>query len=134
MNTSKKTLITTLIIFIYMGLAAFIIHPLLTGADYAKMTGVFRPTTEVNVPLIYVAYLFIAIAFVQVYLHGREDKNYVTQGLRFGGWMAILTVIPMYFIGYAMSPYPLIVIIKLISLEVTSLLIAGVITAFMLKD
>jgi hypothetical protein len=133
MNYSKQTLLATFVVFIIMAFSSFVIHQLIASADYAKMVGVFRPMQSINIGLLNLAYLIGAIGFVQIYLRGREDRPYLAQGVRYALMMAAFAIIPWYLVYYAVMPYQLGVTIKLIICETIALIIAGIVTAFMLR-
>ena len=114
-----------------MGLG-FLVHGVLIGPEYAKLTTLFR--TEADAQKYFwamlLAHLLIAIGFTWIYIRGREDKPWLGQGLRFGLAVAVLSTIPMYLIYLAVQPMPESIVIKQIALDTISMLVMGVVVAF----
>src|SRR6185436_17167855 len=84
------------------------VHAWLLGPEYAKLTTLFRPPQDHQGYFAYMilAHVALAIGFTWIYRQGRERKPFLGQGIRFGLAVAILAVVPMYLIYYAVQPMP----------------------------
>jgi hypothetical protein len=115
---------------------SFVVHGYLLYADYAALPNLFRPETEAQkyLPLMILARVFMAGAFVWVYTQGIEAKPWLLQGLRFGFVIALMTVVPMYMIYYVVQPMPGIHVIKQILYDGILLLFLGAVVAYLFRD
>jgi hypothetical protein len=113
-----------------MGLG-FVVHGLLLGPEYAKLSTLFRPEADAQkyFPVMLLAHVFIAIGFTWIYRMGREDKPWLGQGLRFGLAVAVLTTIPTYLIYLAVQPMPEALVLKQIAFDIVAMLVMGVVVA-----
>jgi len=75
------------------------------------------------------AQLIFAIAFVRIYLRGREDKPWLGQGLRYGMTVAALTVVAKFLIYYAVEPLDSSLVAKQIIYESIVATVLGVVVA-----
>jgi hypothetical protein len=131
----KRFFIAWVVIFVaWMG-GSFVVHGTLLHDDYARLSGLFRPEAEAGsfFPLMILAHIMLAGAFVWIYSRGVEATPWVAQGLRFGLAVAFLTVIPTYIIYYVVQPMPGPVVAKQIVLDGILMLILGVIAAFVYR-
>jgi hypothetical protein len=96
---NRKCIISAVVMFVMAWALSFVVHGLLLGGDYANTPGM-RPPEEAQkiIYWIIIAQAIFGAAFAWVYYQGREDKPWLTQGLRFGIAVACLTVIPTYLI------------------------------------
>ena len=132
---NKKFLISVIAIFVLsMGLG-FLVHGLLLNQSYTQLQGLFRKPQDAQAyfPFMLLAHVFIAFGFVWIYQRGREDKPFLTQGIRFGLAVAVLSTIPMYLIYYAVQPMPAAVVYKQIVFDTLSVLLMGVVVAWLNK-
>ena len=113
-------------------LLGYVVHVLLLGADYASMTSLFRTHDDQggHLPAMLVAHALIGIGFAWIYLKGREDKPWLSQGVRFGLAVAVLSTIPGYFIYYAVQPIPGAVVAKQIVFDTIAVLLMGIVCAW----
>jgi hypothetical protein len=58
------------------------------------------------------AHVVLAGAFTWIYLRGHEARPWLSQGLRYGLAVALLTVIPSYTIYYVVQPMPGATVVK----------------------
>jgi hypothetical protein len=131
----KRFFIAWVVIFVaWMG-GSFVVHGTLLHDDYARLSGLFRPEAEAGpyFPLMILAHIMLAGAFVWIYSRGVEATPWVAQGLRFGLAVAFLTVIPTYIIYYVVQPMPGPVVAKQIVFDGILMLILGVIAAFVYR-
>ena len=110
----------------------FVVHVALLGADYAKMTGLFRTEQDQQgyFGWMLLAHILIGIGFAWVYLKGREDKPWLAQGVRFGLAVAVLATIPTYLIYYAVEPIPGAVVAKQIIFDTIVVVLMGIVCAW----
>jgi drug/metabolite transporter (DMT)-like permease len=104
MNT--RYLISIAVIFVLLMVFGFVVHGLLLTPDYQKITPTIMRGQEdgaKHMGFMLIAQLIFAIAFVRIYLRGREDKPWLGQGLRYGMTMAALTVVAKFLIYYAVE-------------------------------
>jgi hypothetical protein len=92
---------------LWMG-AGYLIHDMMLGPEYAALPSLFRPEAEVNEGILHlaIAHLIMAGAFTWIYSRGVTDRPWVGQGLRFGVAVALLAVVPMYWILHTVQPWP----------------------------
>ena len=131
-----RFLISVVVLFVVGMALGFVVHGLLLGPEYAKLTGtLFRPEAEARNYFwaMLLAHVFIAVGFTWIYIRGREAKPWFAQGLRFGVAVAVLTTIPTYLIYLAVQPMPEALVVKQIVFDTIAMLIMGVVTAFINK-
>jgi hypothetical protein len=133
---NKRFVIAWVVIFVAWMLGSFVVHGTLLHADYAKLPNLFRPEADAQryFPLMILAHVIMAGAFVWIYARGAESKAWLGQGLRFGLAVALLTAVPTYTIYYVVQPMPGAHVIKQIVFDVILVLILGVIVAYLHRD
>lgn len=132
---NKKFIIAWLVVFVAWMVGSFVVHGVLLHDDYAKLPGLFRPETEAQqyFPLMILAHVIMAGAFVWIYARGVESKPWLAQGVRFGIAVALLAVVPIYMIYYVVQPMPGMHVVKQIVFDGILVTILGVIVAFMYR-
>ena len=132
---NKKFFIAWGVIFVAWMAGSFVVHGALLHDDYTKLSGLFRSEAEARpyFPLMVLAHIILAGAFVWIYSRGVEAAPWLPQGIRFGVAVALLTVIPTYMIYYVVQPMPGLVVVKQIVFDGILMLILGVITAFIYR-
>ena len=85
---NKRLALAWLVLFVAWFLGSFVVHGVLLHDDYMALTkaNLFRPEAEAQkfFPLMILAHIFLAGAFVWIYARGVEAKPWLGQGLRFG--------------------------------------------------
>ena len=110
----------------------FVVHGMLLHDDYSRLPNLLRPEAEAQG---YFMWMLLADAlkgfgFTWIYVKGREaGRPAVGQGLRFGIAIAVLMIIPMYLIYYAVQPWPGAVVAKQIVYDVIGVLVMGLVVA-----
>jgi hypothetical protein len=131
---SKKFIIGWGMLFVAWFAGSFVVHGLLLGSDYAALQGkLFRTEQDSQqyFPLMLLAHVMLAGAFVWIYARGREAvKPWVGQGLRFGLAVALLTIVPTYTIYYVVQPTPGLLAVKQMIFDGVLILLLGVIVAW----
>jgi hypothetical protein len=85
-------------------------------------------------PLMILAHVLLASAFVWIYSRGVEAKPWLPQGIRFGVAIALLTIVPTYIIYYVVQPMPGAVVVKQIVFDGILMLILGAVAAFIYRQ
>jgi hypothetical protein len=132
---NKTFFIAWVVIFVAWMVGSFVVHGTLLHDDYTKLSGLFRSEAEAQplFPLMVLAHIILAGAFVWIYSRGVEAAPWLPQGTRFGVAVALLTVVPTYMIYYVVQPMPGSVVVKQIVFDGILMLILGVITAFIYR-
>jgi hypothetical protein len=132
---TKKFVIAWAAVFVVWMAGSFVVHGLLLRADYLRVPGLFRSEADSQpyFPLMILAHVVLAGAFVWIYTRGAEARPWLGQGLRFGLAVALLTVIPMYTIYYVVQPLPLALVVKQIVFDSALLLVLGGVVAFVAR-
>jgi hypothetical protein len=132
---NKRFFIGWATVFVVWMVGSFVVHGTLLHADYAQLPNLFRPEADVQqyFPLMLLAHVMLAGAFVWIYSHGAEAKPWLGQGLRFGLAVALLTVVPTYTIYYVVQPMPGVHVIKQIIFDGTLMLILGAVVGFLYR-
>jgi hypothetical protein len=129
----KRLVLTIIVVFVVSFLSGFFIHTIWLKQDYLLVASLYRPEGQEKLAFIVLAYLFFSIGSVWLYAHGVEQKPWVGQGLRFGLAMFLVTTIPWFFITYAVQPFPLILIAKIILSEGVNKIFLGLVTALLYR-
>ena len=111
---NKRFFIAWAVLFVAWFVGSFVVHGLLLHSDYAQLTSLFRPENAQQgfFPLMILAHVILAGAFVWIYARGVEPKPWLAQGVRFGIAIALLTIVPTYIIYFVVQPMPGNVVIK----------------------
>ena len=84
-------------------------------------------------PIMLLAHVMMAAAFVWIYGRGREARAWLGQGLRFGLAVALLSAVPGYLIYYVVQPLPQAIVTKQIAGDGILMLVLGAVTAFLYR-
>lgn len=129
---NRKFWISAVVMFVLASVLSYAVHEVLLKADYAKLGAMMRPAAEMQAGLGYIvlAHVSFALAFTWIYIKGKEDRPWLTQGIRYGIAIALVAVVPMYLIYHAVTPTPLEVAIKQIVYDGISTVILGAVLAW----
>jgi hypothetical protein len=132
---NKKFLVTWLIVFVVWMLGSFVVHGALLYADYAGLPNLFRPEADAQqyFPLMILAHVIMAGAFVWIYSRGVEATPWVGQGLRFGLAIVLLATLPMYTIYYVVQPMPGLHVVKQIVFDGILVIVLALIAAYVYR-
>ena len=132
---NKRFALAWLVIFIAWFLGSFLVHAVLLHDDYMAAQSLFRPEPEAQkfFPLMILAHIFLAGAFVWIYARGVEAKPWLGQGIRFAIAVIFLTTLPLYLIYYVVQPMPGATVLKQIIFDGILILILGAIVGFMYR-
>ena len=130
---NKRFLIAWVVVFIAWFLGSFVVHGVLLHADYLALPNLFRTEADSQAyfPYMILAHVILSGAFVWIYARGVEAKPWLPQGLRFGGAVALLTVVPTYMIYYVVQPMPGATVVKQIVFDGILIVLLGAVAAFM---
>src|SRR5882724_3666194 len=133
---NKKFVIAWIVLLIAWFVGSFIVHGVLLRSDYMQLTNLFRVEGEQQkyFPLMFLAHVILSGAFVWIYARGVEAKPWLTQGVRFGVAVALLTIVPTYMIYFVVQPMPGEVVIKQIVFDGILMVILGTIVAWLYRD
>ena len=122
-------------LFIAWFFGSFVVHGVLLSTDYMQLTSLFRTEADAQkyFPLMVLAHVILAGAFVWIYARGVEAKPWLAQGVRFGIAVALLTIVPSYLIYFVVQPMPASVVIKQIVFDGILLVILGIIVAWLYR-
>jgi hypothetical protein len=113
-------------------LIGFVVHAWQLGPEYAKLTGLFRAPADAQAhfPYMILAHVCMGVGVTWVYRQGREAKPFLAQGVRFGLALAVLIVLPMYLIYFAVQPMPAALVAKQIVFDSIGMVIMGIVAAW----
>ena len=125
---NKKFFIAWAVIFVVWMVGSYVVHGVLLYAEYSQLPNLFRPEAEAQekFPLMILAHIILAGAFVWIYARGVEAKPWLAQGLRFGVAIALLGIVPTYIIYYVVQPIPGSMAVKQVIFDGILLLVLGV--------
>jgi hypothetical protein len=132
---NKRFLAAWLIVFIAWMAGSFIVHGTLLQGDYAAIPRLFRTEARAQelFPLMLLAHVILAGAFVWIYSRGVEDSPWTGQGLRFGVAVALLTIVPTYMIYYVVQPMPARTVLKQIVFGGILIILLGLLVAYLYR-
>lgn len=130
---NKRFLIAWVVVFIAWFMGSFVVHGVLLHTDYMALPNLFRTEADSQAyfPYMILAHVILSGAFVWIYARGVEAKPWLPQGLRFGGAVALLTVVPTYMIYYVVQPMPGATVVKQIVFDGILIVLLGAVAAFM---
>jgi hypothetical protein len=128
---NRKFLLAWLVVFVAWMIGSFVIHGAMLHDDYARLPQLFRPEAEAqrHLPLEVLAHLIMAGAFVWIYSRGVENRPWLSQGVRFGLAVALLTVVPTYLIYHVVQPIPGTTTVKQIVYDTILVVLLGILLA-----
>jgi hypothetical protein len=130
-----KFLLAWVVAFVVSMIGGMLVHGMLLGAEYQKLTNLFRTDTDAQAhfPWMLLAHVILSGAFVWIYARGIEAKPWLGQGVRYGIAVACLTAVPMYLIYYAVQPMPGAVVVRQIVFDAILWVIVGIATAWVYR-
>ena len=132
---NRRFVIAWIVLFVAWYIGSFVVHGVLLHADYARLQSLFRSPEEARayLPLMALAHILMAGAFVWIYTRGLEAKPWLAQGLRYGVAIALLMIVPLYLIYYVVEPMPGDTVAKQIVYDTLLVLLLGLLVAFMYR-
>jgi hypothetical protein len=131
----KKFFIAWIAIFVAWMAGSFVVHGVLLHDDYAQLPNLMRTEADAqqHFPLMILAHVIMAGAFVWIYSRGVEAKPWLSQGIRFGIAVALLAIVPTYMIYYVVQPMPGMTVVKQTIFDGILVTILGAIVAFLYR-
>ena len=133
---NKRFIVSVVAIFFASMILGMVVHGMLLGPDYARLTALFRgeQDQQQHFPWMVLAHVIMAIGFTWVYRAGRDARPWLGQGARFGLAIAMLSVIPGYLIYYAVQPMPGDLVVKQVVFDTISMVLLGIVAAAVNRD
>ena len=133
---NKKFVVAWIVVFVLWMLGDFLIHGVLLHADYAQLPNLYRTEADAQgyFPFMLLAHLIMAGAFVWIFARGVEAKPWVAQGVRFGIAVALLSVVPIYLIYYAVQPLPSGLVVRQILFAGILTVVLGMVAAWLYRE
>jgi hypothetical protein len=128
-----KFWLSVAVIFVLSMAIGFLVHGTLLMPAYQDLSNLFRTPEEQGQMFAYmlVGHVFLAFAFVAIYLRGQESKPFLGQGARYGVLIALLVAFPMYMIYYAVQPIPAALAAQQIIFDSIGFVVMGVVVAWL---
>ena len=128
----NKLVISAIVMFVMALVLSYVVHGVLLHGDYVQMQSWMRPQADANALFAYLvlAQALSGVAFAWIYEQGRDDKPWLTQGIRFGIAIAVLAIAPTYLIYHVVTPVPLVVAIKQIVYDTIRVVLMGIVVAW----
>lgn len=132
---NKRLLISVVVMFLMSMVLGFFVHGFVLVHEYSQLTSLFRSQQDQanHFPFMLLAHVFIAFGFAWIYIKGKEEKPFLTQGICYGMAIAVLTTIPNYLIYYAVQPMPGLIVFKQIVFDSIGVVLMGVVVAWLNK-
>jgi hypothetical protein len=132
---NRKFIIAWIVVLVAWFLGSFVVHAVLLNADYMQLPTLFRAEGDQQTffPLMILAHVIMAGAFVWIYARGVEAKPWLAQGVRFGVAVALLMIVPIYLIYYTVQPLPGALVIKQIVFDGILTIVLGMIAAWLYR-
>jgi hypothetical protein len=132
---NKKFFIAWAVIFVAWMLGSMVVHGMLLRGDYLALGAIMRTEADSQqyFPLMILAHVLMAGAFVWIYSKGVEAVEWMPQGLRYGVAVALLAIVPTYLIYYVVQPMPGMLVTKQIVFDGILLILLGVIVAWLYR-
>ncbi len=132
---NSKFIISLVVAFVIAMGGSFVVHGVILNPEYMKLTSMFRSEADAAgyFPFMLLAHVFIAAGLVWIYRQGMDNGPWLMQGIRFALAIVCVATIPMYLIYYAVQPTPGAVVAKQIIGDAVSLIINGIVIAFINK-
>jgi hypothetical protein len=128
----NKCIVSAVVMFIMAFALSFIVHGVLLQHYYMQMLSWMRAPADADalMPYMIIAHALFGIAFAWIYIQGREDKPWLTQGIRFGIAIALLAIAPTYLIYHVVTPVPLVVALQQIAFDTVRVVLMGIVVAW----
>jgi hypothetical protein len=132
----KKLVIATIVAYIVLMAANYLIHSVWLMPDYEAIASSHRTVEGImhRFWAMALGQFFFAAMFAYIYTRGRENKPWVEQGIRYGMVMTFMTVVPYSLSEYVVYIVNYMLVIKWMIAGGIQLIILGLIVAAILKD
>jgi Protein of unknown function (DUF1761) len=126
-----RMIISIVVIFVLSMAFGFLVHEILLKSDYMQVQQLYRAEEDGKAHFIFLVLgqLIFSIAFVWIYIKGKEAKPFFEQGIRYGIAIAVLTSVPTFLIYYAVQPLPSALVLKQIIFDSIGVIVRGIVVA-----
>ena len=134
MNT--KFIVSSLVMGFASLMLGFVVHATALSAYYARLPNLYRGEAQAQgyFGVMLLAHLLIGIGLTWIYRRGHEaGKGVLSQGVRFGAAIAVVSTIPTFLIYFAVQPVPSDLVAQQIVFDSIGMLVLGVIVAWLNK-
>ena len=131
--TRTRIALATLAAFVLSNVFAGTIHGFVLAGDYAPYEGTLLRSTDGAVwqfVFLPVAHLSVVCGLMWIYMHARLPGSTAAQGLTLGLLAWIMGQVPVWLLWYAEQPWPGLLLVKQLGLELLSSLVIGLTIAF----
>ena len=115
-------------------LLSLLIHGVLLAPDYAALAHEYRDARDGarQLPWVLLAHALLGFAMTWIFSQGfAQERHSLRQGLRFGLAMALVAAVPGCLLAYAAQPLPAGFIARQAALGTASMLLLGVLLAWL---
>ena len=128
----KKTIAAIVAGFVLQVAGLVLIHSVWLKRDYLNTAANWRSQEAMHARLwaMLLAILIYVVAAVLIYLRGREAKEWIGQGVRFGILLAMVAVVYSALSSWAILPVPHMLVVKWIVGESALSVVFGVVVAW----
>jgi hypothetical protein len=125
------SVVVTFVMFVGFG---YLVHDIVLGWDYrdAVARGIYRqhPTELKYLSMVLLGQLVGAVAFAWIYIHGKEDKPFIAQGMRYGLAISALMVVPKFMVYFGITPISHWLMVKQIIFESIAVILTAIVVAW----
>jgi hypothetical protein len=131
-----KFVLAWVVAFVVWMAGSFVVHGMLLHDEYGKLPNLFRPEAEAqsHFPLMLLAHVLMAGAFVWIYSRGIENRPWLGQGIRFGVAIALFACVPTYTIYYVVQPMPGSLVVRQILFDGILVVVVAIATAWVYRN
>ncbi|HTD28273.1 MAG TPA: hypothetical protein VK660_02685 [Xanthomonadaceae bacterium] len=130
----KRFWISSVAMTVAAMLLGFVVHGVLLAGDYKALGAIMRTDEDSAhyLPWMLLADAAIGFGITWVYRQGyTASKSAIGQGLRCGFAIALVSVVPMFLIYYAVEPLPGLLVVKQECFSLVEMLLLGVLAALL---
>jgi hypothetical protein len=103
---TKKLVLTVVLIFISWFVIDYFLHGILLRPLYETTVNLWRPSDQMNIPLVYIVTFVLILCFVSIYTLLINPKS-IPSGLKYGTILGVITGTASGFGTYLHMPVPL---------------------------
>lgn len=128
----KKSALSFVFIFVSWFIIDFVLHGILLHDVYQSTASLWRPSDQMNIPLIYLVTTILVLCFVLIYVL-LVDKKSPAAGLKLGMLLGLITGIASGFGTYLHMPVPFVLAISWFLGGLCKSIVAGLILGIVIK-
>jgi hypothetical protein len=127
--TRSRAIATGLAAFFVSQILTVIIHGFILGSDYEPFRGTLLRAADVDPPwqmlFLPIVHLAVVVTLVWLYARLRLNGSKWSRGLTLGLVAWTMSQVPVWLIWYAQQPWPGVLVLKQLSLELVSSMVIG---------